>query len=298
MSDHLWGIDLGGTKIEAAIIDPVSFRSIERQRISTEANLGYRHILDQMSKLIRQLESSSRQKRPSKVGIGTPGICDPKSGRMLNANTICLIDEPLICDLEHLLDCKLVYENDANCFALAEAVLGAGQGFDVVFGVILGTGVGGGIAIDGKVFGGKQGIAGEWGHNVLDPSGELCYCGKRGCVETVLSGPAIARRFNKQFGSNCSLPEIASRAVAGDQSCSEFLTKVCEDFGRAMSVVVNILDPSVIVLGGGVSNIDELYTVGAAALKRFTFHKNGFTPVKKAQLGDSAGVIGAALLTQ
>lgn len=296
--EYLWGIDLGGTKIEVAIIDSQSYACVSRKRIPTEASQGYEHVLNQIQTLIEQVETESGIGRPAKIGIGTPGVSDPETSLIRNSNTICLIGKPLIEDLNKRLNVELVAANDANCFALAEAKLGAARGFNVVFGVILGTGVGGGIVIDGKVINGQMGIAGEWGHNVLDPNGEPCYCGKRGCVETILSGPAIERQFLGQFGESLSTVQINELAASGNLQAIEFLDHICEWLGKGLATVVNILDPDVIVLGGGVSNLPCLYTQGLTALHRSSFHDSASTPIVRAELGDSAGVFGAALLSK
>jgi predicted NBD/HSP70 family sugar kinase len=209
---------------------------------------------------------------------------------MRNANTTCLIGRPLHADLEARLEIPVRVANDANCFALAEALLGAAKGYRTVFGVIMGTGVGGGVVVDGKVLDGKSGITGEWGHNLLEPDGEPCYCGKQGCVETVLSGPALERWHLRQTGEAKKLKEIAAEnGLAVGHACAEF--------GRALSVVVNILDPDAIVLGGGVSNLERLYTDGEAALTANVFHDDYLPTILRPHLGDSAGVFGAAMLT-
>lgn len=259
-----------------------------RRRVPTEAAQGYDHIVAQIARVIDEA-SSEVGERPSRIGVGTPGSADPRTGLMRNANTTCLIGRPLPKDLEARLGVPVRVANDANCFALAEATLGAAKGFDVVFGVIMGTGVGGGIVVGGKALDGASGIAGEWGHNVLDPQGEPCYCGKRGCVETVLSGPALERWHVRQTGVKRSLKEIA-----GENGPT--VDHLCEQFGRALSVVVNVLDPDAIVLGGGVSNLDRLYTDGAAALRSSVFHDDYRPNVLRPKLGDSAGVFGAAML--
>ena len=281
-----WGIDLGGTKMECAVLD--GEEAIARRRLPTEADRGYDHILDQISRLIDETAGQVGT-RPTSLGIGTPGSADPRTGLMRNANTTCLIGRPLPADLEKELKVPVRVANDANCFALAEALLGTAKGYRTVFGVIMGTGVGGGVVVDGKVLDGKSGIAGEWGHNVLEPEGEPCYCGKRGCVETVLSGPALERWHFKQTGESKKLKEIAAEnGLAVGHACTEF--------GRALSVVVNILDPDAIVLGGGVSNLERLYTDGAAALKANVFRDDYRPTILKPLLGDSAGVFGAAML--
>ncbi len=293
-----WGIDLGGTKIEVAVIDPGSLKPITRLRQPTEAHLGYQHVLDQIKKTLELAERESGLSRGQQIGICTPGALDIETKLLRNSNTTCLIGKPLKTDLDQLLGVQTTLANDANCFALAEAMLGAGKASSVVFGVIMGTGVGGGIVVHRSVLDGLNGIAGEWGHNVLDPKGTPCYCGKTGCVETVLSGPGISKRHQLQTGEQLSLEVLNSKAMQGDESCRETLQQTYQWFGKALSVVVNILDPEMIVLGGGVSSLPGFYTEGVLALHQFTFHDSPKTKVVKASLGDSAGVFGAALLCQ
>lgn len=283
--DLKWGIDLGGTKIECAVLD--HGRVVARRRVPTEAERGYDHILRQISKVLDETAGAVGQ-RPPAVGVGTPGSADPRTGLMRNANTTALIGRPLPFDLESKLGISVRVANDANCFALAEATLGAARGHRTVFGVILGTGVGGGMVVDGKVLDGASGIAGEWGHNVLEPGGLPCYCGKRGCVETVLSGPALERWSERRTGTFRLLKEIPPEG--------ETIDHLVDAFGRALSVVVNIFDPDAIVLGGGVSNVDRLYSDGTEALGEAVFHDAYHPVVLRPLLGDSAGVFGAAML--
>ena len=283
--DLKWGVDLGGTKIECAALD--GGRTVARRRVPTEADRGYDAILGQIARVIDETASEVGQ-RPFAVGIGTPGSTDPRTGLIRNANTTALIGHPLAEDLQNRLGMAVRVANDANCFALAEATLGAAKGYRNVFGVILGTGVGGGMVVDGKVLEGASGIAGEWGHNVLEPGGEPCYCGKRGCVETVLSGPALERWQEARTGSFRPLRDLAEDDPT--------LDRLVDAFGRALSVVVNIFDPDAIVLGGGVSNVDRLYSDGAEALRARVFHNDYHPVVLRPLLGDSAGVFGAAML--
>ena len=296
----LWGVDLGGTKIEGVILtslDPVTTAC--RIRVPTEAHQGYAHIVSQIAKLIGQMEEEAGQKRPAQIGFGTPGTVDPSTGLMKNCNTTCLNGQPLPHDLRAALNTDVIVANDANCFALAEAHLGAGKGFPTVFGVILGTGVGGGIVVDGKVLTGAQGIAGEWGHNELEPGGQPCYCGKVGCVETVLSGPFLERFYASHAKHARPLKEITERArQEEDFAARQTIDRLCSYFGKAAAQVVNILDPHVMILGGGVGNIDELYTDGHEHLKRYVFNNRLDTLLARPTLGDSAGVFGAALLTR
>lgn len=297
----LWGIDLGGTKIEGVVLESVrNPNPLVRKRIPTEADQGYQHIVDQITSLVKLLAEEVGE-QPQNIGIGTPGALDPISQTMKNSNTTCLNGKPLKEDLENSLKLPLKMANDANCFALAETKMGivAEKSPDarVVFGIILGTGVGGGIVVNGQVLNGRQGIAGEWGHNYLDESGGPCYCGKVGCVETVISGPALQRHYHKLTGNTLSLKEIVEKHTRkNDQNASLVVKRLAHFFGKAVSTVVNILDPDVIVIGGGVGNIEALYTEGRLAAEKFTFNNQLHTEFLKPKLGDSAGVFGAAML--
>ncbi|HVT13479.1 MAG TPA: ROK family protein [Fimbriimonadaceae bacterium] len=291
----LWGIDLGGTKIEGAVIPAAGGEALCRLRIDTEQQGGYEHILGRIGKLVDQMSEESELARPDAIGLAMPGTTEPSTGLMKNANTVCLIGKPLIRDLSRLLGCDVVGENDANCFALAEAASGAARGSRIVFGVIMGTGVGGGLVIDGKVVGGHHGIAGEWGHNILVPNGDPCYCGKRGCVETVISGTALERWYFERTGHKKRLREIAA---SDEPDARATIDRLCDYFGRALASVVNTLDPDAVVLGGGVGNIDALYTRGRESLREWIFNDRFDAKLVKPELGDSAGVFGAAFLTR
>lgn len=298
-----WGIDLGGTKIEGVVIDDRNVSSpLCRIRIPTfpmgdqGKKKSYEGILTRIEELVNRMQRETGL-HPERIGFATPGAIDPRTGTMRNCNTTVLNTRPLAGDLSHLLGLPVVLENDANCFALAEACFGAGRGAPVVFGVIMGTGVGGGVVIGGKTLPGLQGIAGEWGHNVLDPLGLQCYCGKRGCVETVISGPALEHWYQSHAGQTKALADIIRDAHTGaDGVAQDVVRHLCSSFGKALSVVINILDPHVVVLGGGVSNVSALYDQGVAELKKNVFNTRLETVVVKNQLGDSAGVFGAALL--
>lgn len=297
----LWGIDLGGTKIEGVILSSLNdVKPLLRTRIDTEAYDGYEHVLNQIGKLVQQMiEISGRV--PTRIGIGTPGVLDPVTQTMKNCNSVVLNDQPLKKDLEDMLGLEIVIANDANCFALAENHWGVvkEQFLDarIVFGIIMGTGVGGGIVIDGRVWNGAHGIAGEWGHNFLDDSGGPCYCGKTGCVETVLSGPGLQRFYASLTGENITLKEIVQKYKEGnDNAAAKTMQRLAHFFGKAVSVVTNLLDPDVIVVGGGVGNIDVIYNEGYDWLKYFIFNNGVNVPVLKPSLGDSAGVFGAAAL--
>lgn len=304
---NYWGIDLGGTKIEGVILSaPSPDAVIIRKRIDTEAHKGYDHILSQQIRLIDMLKAETGL-TPERIGFSTPGTFDPARQTMKNCNTTSLNGKPMKDDLARLLGVPIELANDANCFALAEATLGivpdVAPDYQSVFGVIMGTGVGGGIVIRGKdgrpfVLNGLQGIGGEWGHNILEENGHPCYCGKRGCNEQVISGPALQRYYHQVSGEERTMKEIMERYYAGnDLFASQTVNRLLEYFGRAISVIVNILDPDVIVLGGGVGNVDLLYTEGVERAKKYVFNSGELsTKFLKPKLGDSAGVFGAAML--
>ena len=301
MSYPLWGIDLGGTKIEGVILDPGNvLQPILRKRIDTEAFNGYTHIIRQIKKLVDIMQEESGLE-PEHIGFGTPGVLDPILQTMKNCNSTALNGMPLKKDLEESLKVNIHLANDANCFVLAETQWGIVKekcpDAKLCFGIIMGTGVGGGIVLSNKVRDGKHGIAGEWGHNFLDESGGKCYCGKTGCVETIISGPATQRYYTQLTGETITLKEISQRSKNGDDAAIKTIDRLCEFFGKGVSVIVNILDPDVIVIGGGVGNIDQLYTEGLASLKKYIFNNRVDVPILKPILGDSAGVFGAAALT-
>lgn len=295
---HLWGIDLGGTKIEGAILDPTQpDRAIHRLRLPTESSKGYDHVLQQIVSVVSELEKVSAEKRPARIGIGTPGATEPSSGVLKNSNTVCLNGKPLRDDLTARLGVDVRLANDANCFALAEATLGAARGEDVVMGLILGTGVGGGLVVQGTILEGLHGIAGEWGHNPLPGETAPCYCGRSGCVETVFAGPSLERFYREQTGEAVRLPEIVARSVAGQPAAIATLERLRSKFGEAIAAILNILDPHAIVIGGGVGNIDLLYSEATRKeVLRHTFNGEVRTKFLKPTLGDSAGVFGAAML--
>lgn len=297
----LWGIDLGGTKIEGVILkskdDP---QVLTRLRVGTEQEHGYEHIIKQIGLLIEMMKKESGL-TPAAIGMGTPGALDPINQTMKNSNTTCLNDMPFKQDLETALKLPFELANDANCFAVAEAKMGIVQDVmpnaRMVFGVIMGSGVGGGLVIDGKVWNGRQGIGGEWGHSFLDESGGKCYCGNVGCVEMVFSGPALERFYLAQAGQNLKLKDIMQRYQANsDPHAMATIERLLHFFGKGLANLINILDPEVIVLGGGVGNIDLLYTEGLERVKQFVFNPRLDTKILKPKLGDSAGVFGAAFL--
>jgi predicted NBD/HSP70 family sugar kinase len=300
--NHRWGIDLGGTKAEGVVLGPGGPADILfRDRLPTGAENGYQHILKQLENLVSLMEKRMGY-RPAHIGIGTPGTLDPKTRTMKGCNSECMNFMPLKDDLQRLLNLEVAIANDANCFALAETRLGVvAQRFPqakVVFGVIIGTGVGGGLVVDGRALAGLQGIAGEWGHNFLDDSGGPCYCGKAGCVEKVLAGPALERYYQSVSGQERRLPEIHARHRQGEAAAVQTIHRLTYFFGKAISTIINIIDPDVIVIGGGVGNVDEIYSAGTEQARRHAFN-NGVldTPIIRPLLGDSAGVFGAAFLT-
>jgi fructokinase len=297
-ASHKWGIDLGGTKIEGVIMDSTRpGEALYRLRRETGAALGYEHILSQIEGVISDLETASGFSRPSKIGIGTPGAIEPSTGLLKNSNTTCLNGRPIAQDLERLAGAQIFMANDANCFALAEAVIGAGAGASVVFGVILGTGAGGGVVVNGRVLPGLHGIAGEWGHNPLRGEAHPCYCGRSGCIEGVLAGPSLERFYREQGGEAVRLPEISLRAQAGEPLALQTLERLREKFAESIAAVINILDPDAIIIGGGVGNMALLYEDETRqAVLKHVFNKELRTRILKPTLGDSAGVFGAALL--
>lgn len=294
-----WGIDLGGTKIEAVILDSEEQNKIiERQRVPTCSAEGYEKVKSQIVKLVKSLEEKTGL-HPSSIGIGTPGRLDPDSQTLKNSNSVCLNGQPVLQDLKDLLKIPIKLENDANCFTVSEANYLAqnSEEINVIFGVILGTGVGGGIVVNGNLISGKHGIGGEWGHNFLDNSGGNCYCGKVGCVETIISGPALERYYHSLSGQQIGLKEIAELATTGqDENATKTLDRLHHFFGLAFSNILNIIDPDIVVIGGGVGNIDSIYTEGVKHVEKHFFNNRLDTKFVKPHFGDSSGVIGAALL--
>ena len=326
------GVDLGGTKTEAVAVrwgggEP---DVLARRRIATARDLGYEHIVEQTRALVVDVARDAGvegieatggigvSRAELGIGVGMPGSVTMRRpdgstsdvALVKNSNTTCLNGRPFRADLAKALGrTDVAFANDANCFALAEAVWGAARGARVAFGVIMGTGVGGGVVFqDGlgesrsrmRAWDGAQGIAGEWGHVALEPTtGPECYCGRRGCIETYLSGPSIERDYAARSGATAQttrLPEIAERAKAGDDVAASLLAERVEIFGRALSIVIDVLDPDVIVMGGGVSNLALLYDEGVRSVARWIFNDELRTRIVKNELGDSAGVLGAALL--
>jgi len=316
------GIDLGGTKIEGIALDNKGNELI-RHRVSTPGG-DYSGILNSIVTLVNFIESSIKE--TASIGLGTPGALSPASGLLRNSNSVCMNEQPVKQDLEKLLGREIRVSNDANCFALSEAMDGAAKNAAVVFGVIIGTGTGGGIVVNGRVLNGPNAIAGEWGHNPLpwpkivtevgpkiDPENEpalrdklecesdewpgpLCYCGKRGCIETFLSGPGLSRDYLLATDDQLTAVEIVALADAGNDQAELCLQRYENRMARALAHIINILDPDVIVLGGGMSNVQRLYKNVPKILPAFVFSDVLNTRLVAPMYGDSSGVRGAAWL--
>ncbi len=294
MNSHRIGVDLGGTKIEGVVLDPEGVE-LFRKRVPTERDRGYEHILKTLKGLSEELRCVVGSQKFT-FGIGTPGTISPKTGLMKNSNTLCMNGRPVRLDLEKWIGHPIAIQNDANCFALAEAKLGVGRGCDLVFGVIMGTGCGGGLVYRGEPLPGLQGIAGEWGHMSIDPLGPLCFCGRRGCVETFISGAGLENRYQERYGTRKPLKLIEKEFYEGNDDAIAFMQEFFSHFGAALSNLIGVLDPDMIVLGGGVSNFNAIYKEGLAEVKKQVFTDELLTPIVKNTLGDSAGVLGAALI--
>jgi fructokinase len=292
------GIDLGGTKIEGAAVDSSGSVRV-RRRAATPAH-DYRATIEVIVALVGGIEQEIGA--TASVGIGIPGAVSPMTGLVKNANSTWLIGRPLQRDIEAALGRPTRLANDANCFALSEATDGAAAGMETVFGVILGTGVGGGVAIGGQILVGANAIAGEWGHNPLpwpapdEIPGPRCYCGRSGCLETFLSGPALAADHRRHFGQSLSAPEIARAAESGDREFGATLGRYMHRLARGLASVINLIDPDAIVLGGGVSGISSLYEQVPALWTPYVFSDRVVTRLLPPVHGDSSGVRGAAWL--
>lgn len=293
------GIDLGGTKIEGVAMDATGAVRT-RHRVETPAG-DYGATIAAIVALVMAIESETGTAH-ARVGIGMPGSLSRRTGLIKNANSTCLNGRPFDRDVAAALDRPVRIANDANCFALSEAVDGAGAGHRVVFGVILGTGVGGGVVVNGAILDGLNGIGGEWGHNPLpwpqpaEMNGPPCYCGKRGCIETWISGPGFAASFERSRGQRLAPHEIVAMAEHDGACAQAEVEALAGRLGRALATVVNVIDPDVIVLGGGLSNIAALYDRAPSHLSRFAFSDGVTTPIVRAAHGDSSGVRGAAWL--
>ena len=298
----MMGIDLGGTKIEIALVDAMH-GVVYKDRVPTPQH-SYSAILDAISALVDKTVSQQKIERPASIGIGIPGCLDPATQLVRGSNTVVMNGKPLQVDLQQRLGVQIHLQNDANCLAVSEAVDGAAKGCSVVFAVIIGTGCGGGIAIDGKAWTGKNAIAGEWGHNPLPwPSADEiqvapCWCGQVGCQETWISGTAFALDHARHTGERIKAEQIIAKMRAGDLAAQESFGRYVNRLARALASVMNVLDPDAIVLGGGMSNVDEIYQALPSEIIRYTFTKPIATPVLKAMHGDSSGVRGAAWLSK
>ncbi len=294
------GIDLGGTKIEGLVLDDNGGERV-RRRVPTPRD-GYDATVRAIATLVSGLAEEAGVGGNVPVGVAIPGTISPASGLVKNANSTSLIGHPLDRDLERALGRRVRVANDANCFALSEAVDGAGAGYEVVFGVILGTGTGGGIVVGGRVLTGPNSVAGEWGHNPLpwptpeEMPGPECYCGKRGCIETFLSGPGFTADFRRASGREASPKEIATAAGAGEVAAMAAMARYARRAAKALASVINVLDPDVIVLGGGVSNVTALYEAVPKLWGEYAFSDVVKTPLVRNRHGDSSGVRGAAWL--
>ncbi len=292
------GVDLGGTKIEVVALSKDG-AELCRVRVPTPQN-DYQAGIKAICRLILDVENQVGKR--GSIGIGIPGAISPATGLVKNANSTWLIGQRLDQDIAHVLKREVRVANDANCFAISEAIDGAGANYNCVFAVILGTGCGGGIAVGQKVMTGRHRISGEWGHNPLpwptpdELPGNVCYCGKRGCLETYISGSSIAREHTKTTGKMINLEKIITQMGAGDPAAKFTYDQFINRAARGLAMVVNILDPDVIVLGGGVSNVNEIYTDLPQELSKWVFSDVFDTPIRKAEHGDSSGVRGAAWL--
>ncbi len=291
---HKIGIDLGGTKIEGIVLDEHD-KEVLRKRVPTEREFGYDHILDNIATVYKTLAAEIGS-APHTLGMGTPGSLSVRTGLLRGSNTVCMNGKPVKQDMERILGRPLAMQNDANCFAMAEALDGAGRGKDMVFGVIIGTGCGGGIVYKGQVWTGLQAIGGEWGHITIDPNGPLCYCGHHGCIETFISGGGLEKQWKVEYGEDRKLRDVEAAYFAGDERAKAFMGNFFVNFGRSVANLINCLDPDIVVLGGGVSKFSAIYTEGVEQVRRFVFSDSLETPIVQHQLGDSAGVIGAALI--
>lgn len=292
------GIDLGGTKIEGVVLDSTG-QEVERSRVSSPQG-SYTDTLDVIAGLVASIDPAPEKRTP--VGMGIPGTVSPSTGLVKNANSTWLIGHPIDQDLSAKLDRPVRVANDANCFAISEATDGAGRDAKVVFGVILGTGVGGGLVVDGAVVAGANAVAGEWGHTPLpwmtddEYPGGSCYCGRYGCIETFISGPAFEAAYAAETGSPLSAIQIVEAAAAGKTKAQTALDRLEDQLARSLTVLINVVDPDAIVLGGGLSNIGRLYENLPEQVAQYAFSDAINTPIVKAIHGDSGGVRGAAWL--
>ena len=287
------GIDLGGTKIESAVLD-LDNNVLFRERVATQSHLGPEHILNQINNIYNMAFESIKNEAHT-LGIAAPGSVSKKTQLLRNSNTLCLNGLPLKLKIEEKLGKKIAIENDANCFSLAEASLGAGKEYSCVFGIIMGTGCGGGFVFNKKLRTGPQHLSGEWGHSTIDLSGPDCYCKKKGCIETYISGSGLEKIISKELGDKTSSADFLNKDNFNEKE-QRVINNFYRYFGIAVSNVINVIDPDVIIIGGGLSNHDGLYSKGKREVYKNIFSNEQSTPIIKNILGDSAGVIGAAII--
>lgn len=292
------GVDLGGTKAEVILLDP-SDDERHRRRVATPKDDGYEAVVRTLREEIQTALDrvpDGPAARETTVGMGIPGTVNRTGGRVFTPNLPRLTGNRLGDDLSEALGRPVFLDNDANCFLRAECRAGAGKGYGVVFGVVLGTGCGGALSLRGEIWSGANGFAGEWGHISIDPAGVRCGCGNRGCIETRISGSGVEREFRRRFGRKASMEEIVAGYRAGDANCGAVFERFLDDFGRSLGGMISMLDPDAVVIGGGLSDIEELYGPGAERVRAWTYRSGARTPILQAALGDAAGVFGAAWL--
>lgn len=287
-------VDMGGTKIEIMMTGPNPLDVIHKERVPTEKEFGYEHLVSQLANLILKYVALCNE--PPLIGIGIPGSINPQTQLVRNANTTCLIGHPLQQDLEKAIGLPVTFENDANCLALSEATFGAGKGYRMVMGIILGTGLGGGLVIDGQIWDGAQGIAGEWGHLSINFNGPKCWCGNNGCMEQYLSGTAAEKHYQDLTGTSRKLTDIYSAyEKKSDPNAEIVIENYLHLFGYGLANLISSCDPDIVVLGGGVSNIPILYTRGVEEVTKHVFNDGLITPIVQNKMGDSSGIFGAAI---
>lgn len=290
------GIDLGGTKTEIILLKANSYTPIMRKRIPTATKEGYFMILKNIAKLVKGVRENIPKKAEVKIGIGIPGFVEEHTGKILQANTQCLNGKAFKVDLEKLLEHKILVSNDANCFALSEVFFGAAKGYNLALGVIMGTGMGGGLIYQKKIISGLHGYAGEIGHTSFFLQGKNCFCGQKGCNETLLSGTGIQEKFFAITGKKLSVPEIYDAYLLKDKQSTAFVQNLIQVFGFIFSNLIVALNPQIIIIGGGVSNLPIWYQEGLEEIKKNLDEDVAIPKIMPNKLGDSSGVFGAALL--